>query len=240
MHTGKILQFPEEHGRKFDSEIAAAIEIPFSKIRIPRPICQRREKKPGVQRLGSPMEKRLRECTAGSGRIRSWTPGSDGRLASSCATPRTFPFRTSTANTCGHVLPNRAASIMFARERMVDKLHLEAGIAMTGHQQIGCRGRIDPDAARCLASRTRGPSAAAQLCTSRSGTAALTAAAMADAVPTTQVASAVLRSKISMQNIAKMAGASREMVSRAVKDMQLNGRIEIDEGLIVLHEGDSR
>lgn len=41
--------------------------------------------------------------------------------------------------------------------------------------------------------------------------------------------------KISKQEIAKMVGASREMVSRVLKDLQLRGLIDEDEGRIVLH-----
>ena len=46
---------------------------------------------------------------------------------------------------------------------------------------------------------------------------------------------AVLR-KISKQDIAKMIGASREMVSRVMKDLQLQGLIVEGEGRILLRE----
>ena len=42
--------------------------------------------------------------------------------------------------------------------------------------------------------------------------------------------------KISKQDIAKMIGASREMVSRVMKDLQLGGYIEVRGHSIVLHE----
>ncbi len=42
--------------------------------------------------------------------------------------------------------------------------------------------------------------------------------------------------KPSRQDIAKMVGASREMVSRVVKDLELRGLIEIGDGRIVLRE----
>ncbi len=43
--------------------------------------------------------------------------------------------------------------------------------------------------------------------------------------------------KVSRQDIAKMVGASREMVSRVVKDLELRGLIEQNDGRIVLREG---
>ena len=46
----------------------------------------------------------------------------------------------------------------------------------------------------------------------------------------------VVTRKISKQDIAKMIGASREMVSRVMKDLQLQGLIEEADGQIVLHD----
>jgi CRP/FNR family cyclic AMP-dependent transcriptional regulator len=46
----------------------------------------------------------------------------------------------------------------------------------------------------------------------------------------------VVNKKISKQDIAKMIGASREMVSRVMKDLQLRGLIEETGGRIILHE----
>jgi CRP/FNR family cyclic AMP-dependent transcriptional regulator len=46
----------------------------------------------------------------------------------------------------------------------------------------------------------------------------------------------VVTRKISKQDIAKMIGASREMVSRVMKDLQLQGLIEEGDGKIVLHD----
>lgn len=46
----------------------------------------------------------------------------------------------------------------------------------------------------------------------------------------------VVRKKISKQDIAKMIGASREMVSRVMKDLQTRGLIEETDHGIVLHE----
>jgi CRP/FNR family cyclic AMP-dependent transcriptional regulator len=46
----------------------------------------------------------------------------------------------------------------------------------------------------------------------------------------------VVTRKISKQDIAKMIGASREMVSRVMKDLQLQGLIEEGDGKILLHE----
>ena len=46
----------------------------------------------------------------------------------------------------------------------------------------------------------------------------------------------VVMRKISKQDIAKMIGASREMVSRVMKDLQLQGLIEEGEGRILLRE----
>ena len=42
--------------------------------------------------------------------------------------------------------------------------------------------------------------------------------------------------KLPKQDIAKMVGASREMVSRVMKDLESRGYIEVDEGAIVLLE----
>jgi len=46
----------------------------------------------------------------------------------------------------------------------------------------------------------------------------------------------VLRRKLTKQDIAKMIGASREMVSRVMKDLEGSGYIHVDEGRIVLDE----
>ncbi len=46
----------------------------------------------------------------------------------------------------------------------------------------------------------------------------------------------VVTRKISRQDIAKMVGASREMVSRVMKDLQLQGLIEEDGGRILLRD----
>lgn len=46
----------------------------------------------------------------------------------------------------------------------------------------------------------------------------------------------VVRRKISKQDIAKMIGASREMVSRVMKDLQTQGLIEEGEGRIILKD----
>ena len=46
----------------------------------------------------------------------------------------------------------------------------------------------------------------------------------------------VIRDKMSRQDIAKMVGASREMVSRVIKDLEGSGYIRIEEGRIVLTE----
>jgi CRP/FNR family cyclic AMP-dependent transcriptional regulator len=46
----------------------------------------------------------------------------------------------------------------------------------------------------------------------------------------------VVARKLSKQDIAKMVGASREMVSRVVKDLELRGLIEMGEGRIVLRD----
>ncbi|MFT4171294.1 MAG: cyclic nucleotide-binding domain-containing protein [Rhodocyclaceae bacterium] len=46
----------------------------------------------------------------------------------------------------------------------------------------------------------------------------------------------IVRKKISKQDIAKMIGASREMVSRVMKDLQVRGLIEETDRGVVLHE----
>jgi CRP/FNR family cyclic AMP-dependent transcriptional regulator len=46
----------------------------------------------------------------------------------------------------------------------------------------------------------------------------------------------VVTRKISKQDIAKMIGASREMVSRVMKDLQTQGLIEETDGRILLHD----
>ncbi|MFY9327044.1 MAG: Crp/Fnr family transcriptional regulator [Georgfuchsia sp.] len=46
----------------------------------------------------------------------------------------------------------------------------------------------------------------------------------------------IIRRRISKQDIAKMIGASREMVSRVMKDLQQQGMIEETEDGIVLHD----
>ncbi len=47
----------------------------------------------------------------------------------------------------------------------------------------------------------------------------------------------VIRRKVTKQDIAKMIGASREMVSRVMKDLEASGYIRVEEGQIVLDEG---
>ena len=46
----------------------------------------------------------------------------------------------------------------------------------------------------------------------------------------------VIRRKVTKQDMAKMVGASREMVSRVIKDLEGSGYIRIEEGRIVLTE----
>jgi CRP/FNR family transcriptional regulator, cyclic AMP receptor protein len=46
----------------------------------------------------------------------------------------------------------------------------------------------------------------------------------------------VVTKKLPKQDIAKMIGASREMVSRVMKDLQTSGHIEVKSGAIFLHE----
>ena len=50
----------------------------------------------------------------------------------------------------------------------------------------------------------------------------------------------VITGKVCRQSIAKMIGASREMVSRTMKDLELRGLIEVCEGHIALREIGSR
>jgi CRP/FNR family cyclic AMP-dependent transcriptional regulator len=46
----------------------------------------------------------------------------------------------------------------------------------------------------------------------------------------------VIRRKVSKQDMAKMVGASREMVSRVMKDLEGSGAIRVEEGRIVLKQ----
>ena len=46
----------------------------------------------------------------------------------------------------------------------------------------------------------------------------------------------VIRRKVTKQDMAKMVGASREMVSRVIKDLEGSGYIRVEEGRIVLTE----
>jgi CRP/FNR family cyclic AMP-dependent transcriptional regulator len=46
----------------------------------------------------------------------------------------------------------------------------------------------------------------------------------------------VIPRRLTKQDIAKMIGASREMVSRVMKDLEASGYIHVDDGLIVLDE----
>ena len=46
----------------------------------------------------------------------------------------------------------------------------------------------------------------------------------------------VIRRKVTKQDMAKMVGASREMVSRVMKDLERSGYIRVEEGCIVLTE----
>ena len=46
----------------------------------------------------------------------------------------------------------------------------------------------------------------------------------------------VIRKRLTKQDIAKMIGASREMVSRVMKDLEGSGYIRVEEGCIVLNE----
>ena len=46
----------------------------------------------------------------------------------------------------------------------------------------------------------------------------------------------VIRRKVTKQDMAKMVGASREMVSRVMKDLERSGYIRVEAGRIVLNE----
>ena len=46
----------------------------------------------------------------------------------------------------------------------------------------------------------------------------------------------VIKSKVSRQDMAKIVGASREMVSRVMKDLQLGGYLEVRGRTIVLRD----
>ncbi len=46
----------------------------------------------------------------------------------------------------------------------------------------------------------------------------------------------IVRKKISKQDIAKMIGASREMVSRVMKDLQTRGLIDETDSGVILYE----
>ena len=46
----------------------------------------------------------------------------------------------------------------------------------------------------------------------------------------------MIRRKLSKQDMAKMVGASREMVSRVMKDLEHRGYISVEAGRIVLKE----
>lgn len=46
----------------------------------------------------------------------------------------------------------------------------------------------------------------------------------------------VIKRKVTKQDMAKMVGASREMVSRVMKDLEASGYIRIETGRIVLTE----
>ena len=46
----------------------------------------------------------------------------------------------------------------------------------------------------------------------------------------------VIRRKVTKQDMAKMVGASREMVSRVMKDLENSGYIRVEVGRIVLTE----
>ena len=47
----------------------------------------------------------------------------------------------------------------------------------------------------------------------------------------------IVTRKLAKQDIAKMIGASREMVSRVMKDLQTGGVIEVKSGAIFLRDG---
>lgn len=44
----------------------------------------------------------------------------------------------------------------------------------------------------------------------------------------------LIRSKVTKQDLAKMVGASREMVTRVMKDLEATGYIHIEEGVVVI------
>lgn len=46
----------------------------------------------------------------------------------------------------------------------------------------------------------------------------------------------IVTRKITKQDIAKMVGASREMVSRVMKELEVRGFFSVDDGVIVIHE----
>jgi CRP/FNR family cyclic AMP-dependent transcriptional regulator len=46
----------------------------------------------------------------------------------------------------------------------------------------------------------------------------------------------IIPRRLTKQDIAKMIGASREMVSRVMKDLEASGYIHVDEGQIVIDE----
>ena len=46
----------------------------------------------------------------------------------------------------------------------------------------------------------------------------------------------VIRTKVSRQDMAKIVGASREMVSRVMKDLQMGGYIEVRGSTIILRD----
>jgi len=50
----------------------------------------------------------------------------------------------------------------------------------------------------------------------------------------------VVTRRISKQDIAKMIGASREMVHKVMKDLQVSGYIEVQGSIIVLHDPNDR
>ena len=43
-----------------------------------------------------------------------------------------------------------------------------------------------------------------------------------------------VRRKVTKQDMAKMVGASREMVTRVIKDLETSGFIRVDDGTIVI------
>ena len=44
----------------------------------------------------------------------------------------------------------------------------------------------------------------------------------------------MIRRKVSKQDMAKMVGASREMVSRVMRDLEVRGYIRDEQGVLVL------